>query len=63
MVAEDGEGRESRDHAEQGGEQDIHKQVEGLLRWDPRRKYVSTSPQRQHQSWNLVGGEEIISTF
>ena len=54
---------EDLDHAEQGGERDVREQAEGLLRWDPRRKQVSTSPQREHQSWNLVEGEEFISTF
>ena len=54
---------EDMNYPEQGGEQNVGMQVEGLLRWDPRRKQVSTGPQRQHQSWNLVGGGRIYLNF
>ena len=54
---------EDPEHIEQDREQDVRKQGEGLLRWDPWRKLASTCLQIQHQSWNQVGGGRTYLEF
>ena len=55
------EKKEDPEHAEQGGEQAVHEQEEGLQKLDPWKKWGSTCLQRQRLSWNPVGGGSIYS--